>query len=460
MLRNLRVDGFRSLQDFELYLREDVNVLVGPNGAGKTNILAFFELLSLLTQETVSDSLLRLGGVGANFSIRTSGKQRRPISFFASGETTYNDLASRPQSERRVFYEIEASIVVDSDSGFIYFEKQALRLRLVALEPDLPDLFIDRPAWDLEILHDGTLSPYSEVKIPFMDQDKLDIRTTFALRNRKDEDDIQRVIRTELQREEPIARLFPQFAGSTFPAIREIRRDLLKGRAFNIVPEHVKRREDLSTAPGVHHDGSGLSATLLLLYRLSRRSEQPRPSRLYTHRSVAAGSYFTAGAFGRIVELLTMINPDIQNIEVTVDNDLNYIKVMIVVCGEGGRQIRIPLQQISDGFSKWLAFVTITQTNSELFAIEEPENFLHPHLQRLVLEVIRNGRVVPRRPTFAMITTHSETLINSARPEELIIVSLSEGRTTARRVDDPGAIQEEINSTGFGLSFFYTSESL
>jgi predicted ATPase len=46
MIREVYVDGYRSLASIKIPLKPGVNILVGPNGGGKTNILSFFEFLS------------------------------------------------------------------------------------------------------------------------------------------------------------------------------------------------------------------------------------------------------------------------------------------------------------------------------------------------------------------------------------------------------------------------------
>ena len=58
------------------------------------------------------------------------------------------------------------------------------------------------------------------------------------------------------------------------------------------------------------------------------------------------------------------------------------------------------------------------------------------------------------------MTTHSETLLNHCRPEELIIISMSDGKTVAKRYSQPSEISEEIRRTGFGLGYYYTSNAL
>ena len=48
-LKNITIRGFRSIKEMTLELRA-LNVLIGANGAGKSNLIAFFKLVSDVTQ--------------------------------------------------------------------------------------------------------------------------------------------------------------------------------------------------------------------------------------------------------------------------------------------------------------------------------------------------------------------------------------------------------------------------
>ena len=58
------------------------------------------------------------------------------------------------------------------------------------------------------------------------------------------------------------------------------------------------------------------------------------------------------------------------------------------------------------------------------------------------------------------MTTHSESLLNHSKPEEVIIVDLNDGRTKAKRISNLNIIKEEISNSGFGLGHFYFSNAL
>jgi predicted ATP-dependent endonuclease of OLD family len=99
-------------------------------------------------------------------------------------------------------------------------------------------------------------------------------------------------------------------------------------------------------------------------------------------------------------------------------------------------------------------------TYETIFAIEEPENFLHPLMQREILQIMREN--VDRRGghSFVIMTTHSETLLNAASPNEVVVVSIADGITHAKRPEDRTLLFAEIQRSGFGLGYAYVSGAL
>ena len=112
---------------------------------------------------------------------------------------------------------------------------------------------------------------------------------------------------------------------------------------------------------------------------------------------------------------------------------------------------------MSDGTIKWITLITIIFTCQNIFSIEEPENFLHPWMQAEIVKMMRNSI---GKESFILITTHSESLLNSAKPEEMIVVSMTNGKTYAKRIKNIEALKREISNTGFGAGYFYFSDSI
>jgi predicted ATPase len=151
-----------------------------------------------------------------------------------------------------------------------------------------------------------------------------------------------------------------------------------------------------------------------------------------------------------------LINDSIVDVDVKSDPLENKLKV-VTKLRSSGSEIDIPLSFLSDGTVKWLSLVTAIITSRSIFAIEEPENFLHPRMQEEIVNIVRSVFAEAKDDRFAIMTTHSETLLNSLTPEELIITYMEDGKTIARAPTNSQEVYDEIRRTGFGLGFYYIS---
>ena len=112
---------------------------------------------------------------------------------------------------------------------------------------------------------------------------------------------------------------------------------------------------------------------------------------------------------------------------------------------------------LSDGTIKILALLVgiITQKDNTTI-IEEPENYMHPYANKLLINYLRetyeNG--------ICILTSHSETILNLVKPEELIICEIDKENTTCSRLKDIEQIKEIISLTGFGCGYHYVSGNL
>ena len=81
-------------------------------------------------------------------------------------------------------------------------------------------------------------------------------------------------------------------------------------------------------------------------------------------------------------------------------------------------------------------------------------------MQAEIAAIMRSQIAEKKSNSFILMTTHSESLLNASKPEEVIIVDLKEGETIARRIENLQLIKEEISRSGFGLGHFYFSNSI
>jgi predicted ATPase len=164
------------------------------------------------------------------------------------------------------------------------------------------------------------------------------------------------------------------------------------------------------------------------------------------------------GSFDSLVEWTKLVFPRLKDLVVSPDHHTGKFVVRAVI--DEDYQLRVPLQSLSDGTVKWLSVASAIVANKDSFSIEEPENFLHPTMQQFFLQIARDAILDAPGSGNAIISTHSETIINACKPSEIIIFDFRSGRTTCRRIKNIDKIQSEINRTGFGLGYYYASNTL
>jgi predicted ATPase len=440
MITKIEVDGFKSLNSFELDIYPGLNILVGPNGGGKTNIILFFEFLSNLVSEDLYNAVTKAGGAGSIF---------RKI-----GERDYTKIikakvqGSKKSGENEYMrYVYSFSIGISFDKDFLFFQEQKFEIKVVKSFDD--DIKKD---WDLILTQnrksDGSKSIITVEKI------NLDhFRPRFINKKGKEQDIIEA---TEVYFKE-----FNVLTVSIFQALfgfgekhYGIIQDFRGGETFNIIPSKVKQPEDSANPVGIKKDGSGLANTLYAM----KKSRNPNyfghpfyPSFQY--------EYYGQEMLERIIKNVKLANPSILNVDVSNDPFNNQLIVKIYIKGENDAT-GLPLSAMSDGTIKWITLITAILTSREVFSIEEPENFLHPWMQAEIVNIMRNTFSLKDEFSFILMTTHSETLLNYAKPDEIIIISLNEGRTVAKRIENTELISQEIRNTGFGLGYFYVLNAL
>jgi len=86
-----------------------------------------------------------------------------------------------------------------------------------------------------------------------------------------------------------------------------------------------------------------------------------------------------------------------------------------------------PSWVLSDGELKILAMLAslYSPTPPPLIALEEPENFIHPHLLEFVVDLLKGASDRMQ----ILLTTHSPLLVDLLDPEDLIIIGREKGQT-------------------------------
>jgi predicted ATPase len=119
--------------------------------------------------------------------------------------------------------------------------------------------------------------------------------------------------------------------------------------------------------------------------------------------------------------------------------------------------VKCPANSLSDGNVKLLALlVGVLSRKRSTSIIEEPENYLHPWAAQYLIEYFREHF----SSGVCVITTHSETILNSVKPDEIVVVENQDGVTKQRRLSNKNELVKAIKVSGFGCGYHYLAGSL
>ena len=454
MITRLKVDGFRSLSRFDMEVKPGLNILVGPNGSGKTNIVSFLQFLSYITSYPLADAVAKAGGAGAVFQKIGSGLYRKSIKASIEGAYEYEpDALRHPSAARqhatgpaRLRYVYSFQLSASPDLDVLAYEVQEISVWKVP--PRQPTL-LSTTEPHLQIRLSPSASGQPDLTVAKFSPQEFDLGIQFGREVMAEGDQLKEVIRRFLGSEDDF---FLQRLGSLISDLRYLRLDFSGGEIFNIIPSQVRLPEDSAKAPLIQSDGSGFAATLFALQKNTPRLIPTTPFAPMRRR-------LPPHAFSQIIRYMQTVNEFILKLSVTNDPFDNRLKVAVTITGEDG-EIDLPFSSMSDGTVKWASLITAILTYETIFAIEEPENFLHPLMQREILNIMRENVKRRGNRSFVIMTTHSETLLNAADPTEVIVVSILGGITHAKRPEDPARLRKEIQRSGFGLGYVYVSGAL
>lgn len=449
MITKIEVDGFKSLSNFELKLERGLNILVGPNGAGKTNIILYFEFLSKLVSNQLGTAISMVGGAGSIFQKIGEQDYVETIKSKISGcyELRTNSF---------VIYEYSFEIKISFQKDTVFYNSQQIKLRKTNKFYDFPDKKPKSFKWDVDIKFNYPDNEKSEIEVIAYDSKRFKARyAPFPTSSRKVFiDNLKKFVLNNGPEYNSLIRCIMNIS---LDEVYSILVDLRGGETFNLVPSKIRELEDSATPPGIQKDGSGLATTLYAMKR-NKHLNLNRGIRIRMYEDQRR-SYFPPDTLDRVIRFLKLANSTIAGIDVDNDPFDNKLKIKVSV-KSGNYEAILPLSAMSDGTIKWLSLITAILTSKTIFSIEEPENFLHPWMQGEITSIMRDHINEKPNHSFVIMTTHSESLLNFAKSDEIILVDLSGGSTKAKRIKNQKAINDEISKSGFGLGHFYFSNSL
>lgn len=399
MITEINVNGFKSLNEFSVTFTRGINVIVGPNGSGKTNICQVLNIISSVPRGNLQNYLSSIGGANTIFTKAPNGSKEIQIS--ASGEC--NGRGSKNSDYHLKYtYKITLSIEKENfhlnDSLVIRRETNGSFKQIIKATTE--DGNIKCTIFDKEGIGDHVT--------PFFDE--MDEKKQKTINFRSDKND-------------SIWGILPKL----FFVCYCIMVDIERLRLINIDPNIAREPCDIIEYDKMHGNGRYLANEL---------------SRILQNENYK----------NELESLLSQAVPSFQNLHIST-SQVEFRRTIQIQNDE----CNFSSANLSDGTIKLIGvLVAIINQDNYTVIIEELENYLHPNVNRLLIDYLRESFVT----NACILTSHSETILNLVHPSELIICKYSHGKTQCNRIKDLKAISKAIELSGFGCGYHYVLGNL
>ncbi|MEI7732903.1 MAG: AAA family ATPase [Verrucomicrobiota bacterium] len=420
MLTRLKVSGFKNLVDVDVRLGP-FTCIAGANGVGKSNLFDAIQLLSTLTERTLTEAVLsvrdesrRTGDVRGIFH-RIGEKNDALMSFEAEMILPKQGLDDLGQP-------VEASITLvryvlklgwrdqdpsHSEAGPLeVLEETLVPMRLRDASEHL--LFPASKEWRDSVLQGRRTSEFVSTeeqagqRIVRMHQDgrsgRLLARPASAL---------PRTMLSTVQTGE-------------YPTALLVRREMQSWRLLQLESSALRRPDEFTAPPRMGSDGSHIAATL---YHLARRSTTNGSSMPDESRATAI--------YAQVANRLASLLEDVR--EVIVDRDETRERFTLQVRTRDGTIH--PARDLSDGTLRFLALAVMEfdRQSGGLLCLEEPENGIHPRRVPVMLELLQDMAADTYAPCDegnplrqVIVNTHSPSVFQQVPDDSVLLAELVE----------------------------------
>ncbi len=154
--------------------------------------------------------------------------------------------------------------------------------------------------------------------------------------------------------------------------------------------------------------------------------------------------------FREIEDILKSAVPELEELTTGLtahEPGQTYVRIR-----EKGLKTSVPAWGMSDGTLRLLGHLATLYLPSPppLLCFEEPENYVHPRLLKLMVDLLKNAS----EKTQVLVTTHSPYLVNLLQPEDLFIVEKQDGKTQVKKAKDKKGIKEASKTLGLGEMWY------
>ncbi len=401
MITRIKVRNFLSLRDVDLDLRSK-NVFVGANMSGKSNLIEFFkflrESLSLTVQPEVTSLQAAFYKRGGFEEVVWKGHPRGSIEFEIS--------ADLPASER-------------DGSKHQRYLVSLRRNEWGGLEVEEERLLVERNGkWETVLENAG-------------DQLVAEVGGKSTRQGPKD----------------TLGLALESMGRQRTSACYELSRFADNWRFYNLVPALMRQGNQPALEHRLSEHGENLSAWLLTLQ---------------THPEFQTLKQVLRDVLPGLAEIL--FQPIEQRKQRPTErytrDEPNQISV-------GTSETRfdkpIGIARMSDGELAFLALISLILAPQELspavMCLEEPENYLHPRLLEILVELLDQRQMKTGAPQI-IATTHSPLLVDKLKLEDLVVTEKVEGATNFTRASSKKQLKRLLARKEVSLGDLWYSGAL
>lgn len=154
--------------------------------------------------------------------------------------------------------------------------------------------------------------------------------------------------------------------------------------------------------------------------------------------------------FKEIEDILKTALPELEELTTGLtahEAGQTYIRIK-----EKGLTTSIPAWGMSDGALRLLGCLATLYLPipPSLVCFEEPENYVHPRLLKLIVDLLKNAS----ERTQVLVATHSPYLVDFLEPKDLFIVEKKNGETKIKKAEDKKGIKEALKTLGLGEMWY------
>ncbi|MFA7233249.1 MAG: AAA family ATPase [Terrimicrobiaceae bacterium] len=408
MITRLKINGFKNLQDVDLYFSE-FTCIAGPNGSGKSNLFDAIQFLNLTASRTILESALAIRGDGGKASnpehifCHGGEKGKRQMDFYVEmivPPAAQDDL-NQTAKATFTFLTYELSIAERATPGTnmpLEIVKEQLSYHPWTKATKLLH-FKNSPAWRASLKQKGEGGGRRDYFISTIEEDH------------------ERVIRRH-QDGGSSGKPFPALAknlprtvlstanASESPTALCAKREMESWRFLALESSSLRAPDSYNEPTSIDVHGRHMPATL--------------------HRLIDSktdGRQVAARLAGRLTEL-------VENVKsIQLDEDAVREAYSIVVNDHSGNAI--PARGLSDGTLRFLALAILEEDPllTGVICLEEPENGIHPKRIPAMIALLRDIAVDPVEECGEdnplrqiIINTHSPLVVSEVPDDSLMIV--------------------------------------